>query len=428
VQDRQVNQTDPATFQGLLGRSLRSLHGSDQSLGLVIVNLEGYDRLLSAFGFRACSVLVAKFASALMASVRPGDRVVRISESRFAVLITPLRNHGILVLAANKISKICSRPITIDQNEITITTRIGIATGPDQGSDAEALLQNAETALLTAFSEDREFAIFSPEQLGRESDLLRLESELDAALKNKEFELYFQPKIATRDFTACGAEALMRWNNPERGFVSPEIFIPLTDRTGRMEPLTAFLLNSALAQASEWPRELSLSINLSPRMLQSSELVEMVAGALKLWDFRPESLIIEITEGAIVADPELGFAVLNQLRDLGPKISIDDFGTGYSSFAYFKSIPADELKIDKSFVQNMFDDEGDKKIVRAIVQLSKEFGFAVTAEGVEDERTARILAQYACDRLQGYHFSRPLPQAEFLSWLGQYRRQAVNSN
>ena len=423
----QVNQTDPAVFHDLLGGALSALTEPGQSLGLLVVKLEDYDRLLSAFGFRACNELIAQIARSLVASVRPEDSVVRISDSRFAVLISPLRNQGILVLAANKIGKISARPFVIDQSEIKVTLRIGIATGPDQGSEPETLLQNAETALLAAATEDRAFALFAPEQSGRESDLLRLDSEIDAALKKKEFELYFQPKISTRDFTACGAEALMRWNNPLRGFVSPEVFIPLTDRPGRMEPLTAFLLNSALAQASEWPPELSLSINLTPRMLLSPELVEMVAGALKLWEFQPGRLIIEITEGAIVADPQLGFAVLSQLRELGTKISIDDFGTGYSSFAYFKNIPADELKIDKSFVQNMFHDEGDKKIVRAIVQLSKEFGFEVTAEGVEDERTARILAQYACDRLQGYHYSKPLPQLEFLAWLTQYREQATQA-
>ena len=424
----QVNQTDPGVFHGLLGGALSSLAESGQSLGLLVVNLDGYDRLLSAFGFRACNELILKIARSLVTSVRPGDSVVRISDSRFAVLISPLRNQGILVLAANKIGKICARPFTIDQSEIKVTLRIGITTAPDQGSDPETLLQNAETALLAASTEDLAFEIFAPEQSGRESDLLRLDSELDAALKQKVFELYFQPKISTRDFSACGAEALMRWNNPVRGFVSPEVFIPLTDRPGRMEPFTAFLLNSALAQATDWPPELSLSINLTPRMLLSPELVEMVAGALKLWEFRPDRLIIEITEGAIVADPELGFAVLSRLRALGTKISIDDFGTGYSSFAYFKDIPADELKIDKSFVQNMFDDEGDKKIVRAIVQLSKEFGFEVTAEGVEDERTARILAEYACDRLQGYHYSKPLPQADFLAWLRNYSKRSINKD
>jgi len=166
-----------------------------------------------------------------------------------------------------------------------------------------------------------------------------------------------------------------------------------------------------------------VSINLSPKTLQYDELVEMLEGSLKLWDFEPSRLIIEITEGALMDNPEESFQVLNSIRRLGVKISIDDFGTGYSSLAYFKNIPADELKIDKSFVLNMFDDEGDKKIVRAIVQLSKQFGLEITAEGVEDERTSRILAEFECDRLQGYHYSRPLPSNDFLEWIQQFRRQ-----
>jgi EAL domain-containing protein (putative c-di-GMP-specific phosphodiesterase class I) len=162
---------------------------------------------------------------------------------------------------------------------------------------------------------------------------------------------------------------------------------------------------------------------VTPRLLLDSDLVDMVAGALRLWDFEPARLVLEVTEGAVMTDPARSFRILTALRELGVQISIDDFGTGYSSLTHFKNIPADELKIDKSFVLNMLEDDGDKQIVRTIIELSKGFGLQVTAEGVEDEQTAAMLAEMRCDRLQGYYYSRPLPQHEFVTWLEAYERR-----
>ena len=423
----QVNQTDPGSFLRLLDKRLVGDDGAAAPLGLLVVHLENFDRLVSAFGYKMGQRLIGAFAEQLREHVRAQDKIVRISDSKFAIIVSSLRNPGILVLAANKIGKICAKPIPIGSNELTANLRIGMAAAPAHGSDAETLLQNAETALLAAVSDEADYSIFEPDQLRRVTDSLRLEVELDLAIKRKEFELYFQPKISTRDFRPCGAEALIRWNNPDRGFVSPEVFIPLADRSGRIEPLTSYVLNAALKQAAEWPEPLSVSVNVSAKMLQSPDLADMVEVALKLWNFEPARLVIEITEGALMSNPETSFEILTDIRKLGVKISIDDFGTGYSSFAYFKNIPADELKIDKSFVMNMFDDAGDKKIVRAIIQLSKEFGLDVTAEGIEDQRTAQILAELECDRLQGYHYSRPIPQQDFIAWLSHYSAEKLVS-
>ena len=416
-----IDQTDRATFVALLGRHLGDRTESGGSFGLLAVHLENIDQVASAYGAHAADAVIAAFAVMLRGSVRTKDRVVRIGDSRFAVICDGLADEGILTLAATKIGRLARQPMRTNAGTVGLALRIGITTSPGHGCEAEALLRNAETALLEAAAGDTPYAVFAPEQLERNTHLLRLEAELDAAIKRKDFELHFQPKISTDGFECCGAEALMRWQAPGRGFVSPEVFIPLTDRPGRMEPLTSLLLHAALVQASEWPGDLSVSINLSPRMLLAAELTGMVANALGLWGFEPRRLVVEITEGAIMADPDASFRTLSGLRDLGVQISIDDFGTGYSSFAYFKNIPADELKVDRSFVRNMLTDEGDRRIVRAIVQLSKEFGLAVTAEGVEDEATATMLASLGCDRLQGYHYARPLPQTALLAWLRDRR-------
>jgi diguanylate cyclase (GGDEF)-like protein len=423
MRDTQVNQTDPKAFLQVLGDAISEARSEAQTIGLMIIHLENFDRLVSAFGYRMGHKVVAAFAERLRETVRPQDTVVRISDSKFAVIIKALRNHGILVLAANKISQILARPIPTGPSDMTVALRMGISTGPEQASDADELLQHAETALLSALGDDTTYALYSREQSERALDSLGLELELDLAIKRAEFELYYQPKISASDFTPCGAEALLRWTTPKRGPISPEVFIPMADRAGRIEPLTSFVLNTALRQAAEWPAhfgELSVSVNVTPKVIESTDLIGMVSSAIAMWDAAPNRLFIEITEGAIMANPSASFGVLKGLRDAGMHISIDDFGTGYSSLAYFKNIPADELKVDKSFVINMFEDEGDKQIVRTIIELAKGFGLKVTAEGVEDETTAAVLSDLKCDYLQGYYYSRPLPQQQFTAWLEDY--------
>jgi EAL domain-containing protein (putative c-di-GMP-specific phosphodiesterase class I) len=206
------------------------------------------------------------------------------------------------------------------------------------------------------------------------------------------------------------------------------VFVPLADQLGLIEPLTAYVLNTALRQSAEWPagsQPLAVAVNVTPRVIEGGELNGLVASALALWDMVPQRLIVEITEGAIMRNPQASFAVLRELREQGVHISIDDFGTGYSSLAYFKNIPADELKIDKSFVMKMLNDDGDRKIVRTVIELAKSFGLRVTAEGVEDAATAAALADLHCDTLQGYHYSPPLPNAKFVAWLEAYRADAA---
>jgi diguanylate cyclase (GGDEF)-like protein len=420
--EAQLERTDSSAFLLVLKNCLIAAGRSEHSLALLIIELENLDRLASVFGHRRGEQLVTVIASRLSSAVRDQDRLLRIGDRRFAVVIDPLSNLAILDLAAGKFFKQCSRAVVIDGDELSAIPRIGIAVASGESADPEVLLQNAETALLAAAADGKPHTVFSPEQIQRVADPIRLEAELDAAIKRKDFQLHFQPKISTHDFQPNGAEALIRWDNALRGMVSPDVFIPLAECAGRREPLTAFVLNSALRYASNWPVSLSVSVNVSPRMLLTTELVDLTQSALRLWDFPPRRLYLEITEGALMTDPDVSFDVLTQLRQLGVRISIDDFGTGFSSLAYFKNIPADELKIDKSFVLNMLEDEGDKRIVRAIIQLSKQFGLAVTAEGVEDEQTALMLAELNCDSLQGFHFSRPLPAQAFESWLAAGNR------
>jgi diguanylate cyclase (GGDEF)-like protein len=414
-----VNRIEPDALADVLADAL----GPNRSLGLLLVSLENVDRLVAALGPRAVNGAITEFARRLRRAVKPADTIVRVGDAKFAVIVTPVRTEGILVLAASKIGQILAAPVPLAGIEVCLVARIGIAHSPEYGSDSDELLRHAESALLVAATDNLPYAAYAPAQAARAIDSLGIEHELDLALKKGELELYYQPKIATGDFRPCGAEALLRWTNPKRGPISPEVFIPLAEKTDQIRPLTAFVLNTAVRQSAEWPQHfgpLNVAVNVTPSVLESGDLYAMVASALGLWDGVPDRLCIEITEGAIIRNPEASFNVLRELRDLGVRISIDDFGTGHSSLAYFKNIPADELKIDKSFVLKMLKDDGDRKIVCTVIELAKSFGLKVTAEGVEDGATAAVLAQLQCDRLQGYFYSRPLPQKEFIAWLERY--------
>jgi diguanylate cyclase (GGDEF)-like protein len=419
--DARVNRIEPDALAGLLANAF----AANRSLGVLLVSFENVDRLVAALGPRAVNGAITELARRLRHAVKPADTIVRVGDAKFAVIVAPVRTQGVLVLAASKIGQILAAPVPVAETEVCLVARIGIALSPGYGADSDELLRHAESALLVATTANLPYTVYAPAEGARAIDSLGLERELDLALKKDELELYYQPKIATADFRPCGAEALLRWTNPHRGPISPEIFIPLAERIDQIGSLTAFVLNTAVRQSAEWPQHfgpLNVAVNVTPSVLESGDLYAMVASALGLWDGVPDRLCVEITEGAIIRNPEASFNVLRELRDLGVRISIDDFGTGHSSLAYFKNIPADELKIDKSFVLKMLKDDGDRKIVCAVIELAKSFGLKVTAEGVEDGATAAVLAQLQCDRLQGYFYSRPLPQKEFIAWLERYPR------
>ena len=235
----------------------------------------------------------------------------------------------------------------------------------------------------------------------------------------------YQPKLSLPKLEVVGVEALMRWNRPESGNVPPEIFIDVAEMTGQIDPLTRFAFDRALRQLGEWPKNLGsigVAVNVTPSIVCNPELVDVIRNAAGLWSVDFGRLTVEVTENALMVDRERSHRVLTEIRELGARISIDDFGTGYSSLAYLKQIPADELKIDKSFVMNMLKDESDRKIVEQIIALGRSFDLEVVAEGVENAEVAGLLAEMGCNYAQGFHFARPLPPREFPVWTQEWRR------
>jgi EAL domain-containing protein (putative c-di-GMP-specific phosphodiesterase class I) len=302
---------------------------------------------------------------------------------------------------------------------------LGFAIHPEHATDADALLHCADAALYRAKELGRNrWQAFSHDLAAKRSEYLKLEHAMFEAVRNGEFLLHYQP-ISKTDGTIVGAEALMRWMRPGRGMVPPAEFVPIAETNGLIELLGAWALRTACMQAVHWDSEvlkgLSVSVNVSPRQFRHGDFYEQVSQALSESGIEPARLVLEITEGVLLQNPEQAQAVLEALTRLGVRIAVDDFGTGYSSLAYLKRFPLSSLKIDRSFVRDMARSSNDRVIVSAVLSLARELGLYAVAEGVEDAEQLRLLEEKGCPLVQGYFIARPMPAADFVAMLKAQR-------
>ena len=418
-----IEPSDQARFLDKLADVLKRVNRSGDLTGLVLVELQGFNRIASRLGYQASDAVLVKFGMSLSSMSKKKSSAFRIGEHKYVLILEGLKNEGHAVLAANKIERMAKEPIPSSDGHVILDVAIGIALFPEQAETAEALLQRAELALAAATKGEAAHEIYSPGVTREIASLWGMESEIQGALEHDEFEVFYQPQISLTDNRPIGAEALLRWNSPRRGFVPPDIFIPVAEEAGSIRSLTWFVLNTALRQSGFWPMRwsnLRVSVNLSAIDIRDPEFVDVITEAVGMWGGDYSRLTLEVTESAIVADPETCFARLTELRERGVLISIDDFGTGYSSLSHFKNIPADELKIDKSFVLGMAHDKADEKIVRSIVDLAHDFDIKVIAEGVEDATIESMLRGMGCDYGQGYYYEKPVPHDQISQWLEKY--------
>ena len=413
MQAAKVDVKNPYTeFLDVLASVLRR-SGTDVPLGLIVVRIGEFWRLVTSMGYHEARQTMFELEAGLRAGLRQRDILMRLADGKFGVIIPGVLNEGHLTLAANKVTRLV-------HESSQMSCRMGMALSPAHATEADALLRAAETALLAAEDDGNEHRLYDVTVTEHVNDRWVMELELDDALANNGLDVNYQPKVTAGGHQTIGAEALVRWHSATRGFVSPEVFVSLADETGRIDQLTWYVLNIATRTCMEWPRRsppLTIAVNVTPNVVETYDLPRLVSNALGLWNLPPELLVIELTESALMNNPDETGAVLKELRSGGIKVAIDDFGTGYSSLSYFRDIPADELKIDKSFVFKMLDDDATQRLVRTIINLAHDFGLTVTAEGVENEETAALLAELQCDHLQGFFFSRPLPNADFINWL-----------
>ena len=312
------------------------------------------------------------------------------------------------------------QPLELGGLTLDMGVSLGIAVAPDHATDATMLIQRADVAMYLAKATESGLAFYAPERDHYSPQRLALMGELRQAIKDDRLVLYYQPKCDLKTGTTTGVEALIRWQHPREGLLSPTQFVPMAEQTGLIKPMTLWALQEALRQGRAWHQEgldLTLAVNLSARNLLDPVLPEVIDDLLKDSGMAPEHLNLEITESILMAEPERSLTVLTRLRHMGIRLSVDDFGTGYSSLAYLKRLPVHELKIDKAFVMGLMRDRHDAAIVRATVDLGHDLGLLVVAEGVEDKQSWQGLGALGCDMAQGYFLSRPLPAAALLQWI-----------
>jgi diguanylate cyclase (GGDEF)-like protein len=408
-------------FMALLHGRIDEAVERREMLGLLVVDIDGFARINGVHGYEFGDQLLRHLGRQLTAVGRAQDCAARIGGDRFALLLPRLLNAGHAELAVQKLYRLLDVPFEADGKRVRIAASIGVALCPTNGNDAGHLLRAAEKALDVARQTGRR-SLFA-QSAGGHSDGAALPwdigIELDNALDRGEITMHYQPQLSASGLRPVGVEALMRWNSPRHGRIPPDVFIPVAEQTGQIRALTVWALNTALRQASDWKHawgELSLAVNVPPELVAQPDLPDLVQNAIRLWGSDRIQLVLEITERSLM-DSRNAFAILSRIRDMGVRVSIDDFGTGYSCLEYFKNLPVDELKVDRSFVAGLLIDPASTHISTLIIELAHRFGMTVVAEGVEDEATLRTLRRNGCDRVQGYLFKRPVPADELERWL-----------
>lgn len=393
-------------------------------IAVLVAYVHELERLAAAAGPVNAARMLDELRNRLSQVAKGGDYFARLGERKFVFVLPNLRNEGHAMLAATRILRTGAEPLSAGGEQGSVRLSTGIAMFPSHAATPEALMQCAETALLEAWKKSQPIVVYNGRHSGELAAGWDLETQLAAALGQGDLVLAYQPKLSLPDLRVVGAEGLMRWNRPDAGNVPPAIFIDLAEMTGQIDPLTRFSFQSALRQLAEWPKsvgQISVAVNVTPSMISNAGLVEMIRNAAGACSVDPSRLTVEVTENALMADRERSQRVLAELRELGVRVSIDDFGVGFTSLSYLKQAPADELKIDRSFVMNMQGDKADRKVVEQVIALGHAFGLEVVAEGVEDEGVAQELVSMGCDYAQGFLFTAPLPPDEFTAWLQAWR-------
>jgi diguanylate cyclase (GGDEF)-like protein len=420
MHDSLTNLPNRTLFRDRVEQQLLSARREEAAFAVLIMDLDRFKEINDTLGHRNGDLILQAIGPRLRAVLRDVDSIARFGGDEFAILLPGAASAEAAARVAEKIASALSKPFMLKGLTLDVEASVGISLYPEHGSDVDTLLQRADVAMYMAKEAHAGYEVYQADRDQYTPKRLALLGELRRALENKELVLFYQPKADIRTGHVTGVEALVRWQHPEHGLTFPDEFIPLAEHTGLIRPLTLYVLNEALKQCYEWNQqgiELSVAVNLSVRNLLDMELANDIERLLETWSVDPSMLKLEITENTIMVDPPRALEVLTRLRDIGVGLSIDDFGTGYSSLSYLKRLPVDEIKIDRSFVMNMPSSENDQQIVRSTVDLGRNLGLKVVAEGVETKDIWRDLATLGCDVAQGYYLTRPIPPEELVTWL-----------
>jgi len=384
-----------------------------QSIPIAVLSLDHLDRFIHSLGTDYSDLLLQAVSDRLLPYGRKVGTIARLNSEQLALILPPVSTRPEAANIAQSILDTLSQPFDLGGFEVFLTSSIGMALYPEDGSDIDSLLKAANTAMKVAQQlGGNRFQLYTADISEKSYDRLMLEMNLHHALERSEFIVYYQPQIDLRTGRMVGAEALVRWQHPERGLISPLEFIPIAEESGLIIPLNEWVLQTAFKQAGIWQKagySLKVAGNLSGIQFNQLGLSQKILRILEATNLEPSCLELELTESAVVKHPETAIATLRELKSFGIKLSLDDFGTGYSSFSYLQQFPFDVLKIDRSFMRNVTEDSKNAAILTAIIQLAHSLNLKVVAEGVETFEQQEFLRQHQCDMMQGYYFSSPVP-------------------
>ncbi|MEN0036457.1 MAG: EAL domain-containing protein [Cellvibrio sp.] len=414
-----------ALLNDRLEMAINTAKRRNEKVGLLFIDLDRFKNINDSLGHAAGDQILRQTAARLSAAIRTDDTVARLGGDEFVVLLPRVRDERSLAEVAIKLREELLLPYILEDMPLHLSPSIGIAVYPDDGDTPSTLIKNADAAMYLAKEKGRNnYQFYTPVLNARTLDRLKLEYDLRSALEHGQFELHYQPQIIAGSKQLYGAEALVRWRHPERGLVPPNHFIPLAEEIGLIIPLGSWVIAEAARQVNAWQQagfaDLVISVNISALQFHQAGFLAEVQSLVAEAGTKPSSLELELTESMLMSDMEVSIQVLQAFRDLGYRIAIDDFGTGFSCLNYLRRLPANILKIDQSFVRDMQSDSASLAIVTSIIRLADSLGMETIAEGVETAEESALLASQGCRLMQGYHFSKPLPPAQFEVWLKQW--------
>jgi diguanylate cyclase (GGDEF)-like protein/PAS domain S-box-containing protein len=415
-------------FESQLEHALRICSRENRQLALMLIDLDNFKNINDTLGHHVGDTLLQQVAGRLRESVRASDLVARLGGDEFVVVLPEIEGPLTAARVADKIQMALSENYRVNEHLLYTTPSIGISLFPGDGADAGILLRNADSAMYHAKSVGRNNHQFYASRMNEAAgERLQMENALRQAIaaiglpESCQFSLHFQPQIAAKSGRVVGLEALLRWNSPIFGNISPLRFIPIAEETGLIQPLGDWVVWESCRLIHELRRlglhDIRVAINISAQQLRHENLLLLVRGALACYELEPDAIELEITESTAMQNPEMTLNILDQLAAMGVKLAIDDFGTGHSSLAYLKHLPIKCLKLDRSFVSDIETDANDASICAAIIALGHNLGLELVAEGVETEMQSEFLTRLGCDYLQGYLYSKPKPFAEIVAYL-----------
>jgi diguanylate cyclase (GGDEF)-like protein len=438
--DSLTNLPNRSLFHDRLRQAVAQGERHKSRMAVLFLDLDNFKRVNDTLEHRIGDMLLQEVAERLSSCLRSSDTVsrqdvdpffntvARLGGDEFTILLLDIDSMDSAARVARRILKVIARPFRLERHEVFVTGSIGIAVFPDDGRDMDTLLKNADTAMYHAKEHGKNnFQFYKQSMNASAFERMTLENDLRKAIAQDEFLLYYQPRLDLETGRICAMEALIRWKNSERGLVSPADFIPLAEESGLIIPIGEWVLRSACRQLNIWQRNeapdmlVAVSMNISGKQFRQKGLVREIEGILRDYDIEPEKLEVEITESVMMKNAELTMYTLERLKEMGVRLSMDDFGTGYSSFNYLKRFPLDVIKIDKSFVKDVNNNEEDAAIVRAIIAMARSLKLRVIAEGVETPEQLRFLQENGCDEIQGYLLSKPVPAEDVISLIRSVR-------